>query len=270
MIDRPMTKETLVLDHGYVRLVEHWGSDQRIIEAARMSTDGAFRGWGHECEVCAGNSMAADDNLEPTPCPNPSCDGGTVHGDERLLSYLYKNKHATPFEFAGAVFEVQAPIFVFREWHRHRSQSYNEMSARYIEMPDLYYVPPTHRMTPSEGRNRQSRGRDVDSVSSEKAVNENRLRMVRLYEQSRYAYETLLRTGVPREVARCVLPLAQYSRMRASTNLRCWLMFLTLRQAKNAQWEIRQYADAVGEILEKLFPRTWALYAANGKQSASR
>ena len=92
-----------VLDHGFVTLIESWGSDERIIEAARMSTQKGFEGWG------------------------PKEDGSA--GDEKLLGYLYRNNHATPFEMGGAVIEVQAPIFIFREWHRHRTQSYNEMSA---------------------------------------------------------------------------------------------------------------------------------------------
>src|SRR5690606_23323400 len=100
-----------VLDHGYVRLVEAWGSDERIIEAARMSTGKGFLGWG------------------------PKEDGKP--GDEKLLRYLWEHKHATPFEMAGLVVEVQAPIFVFREWHRHRTQSFSELSARYVPMPDL-------------------------------------------------------------------------------------------------------------------------------------
>src|SRR6185295_451000 len=98
----------LVLDRGYVRLVDVWGSDRTIIEAARMSTGKGFLGWGDEGKP----------------------------GDEKLLRFLWENKHATPFEMAGATFEIEAPIFVFREWHRHRTQSYNEMSARYTPLPD--------------------------------------------------------------------------------------------------------------------------------------
>src|SRR5690349_15994092 len=97
-----------VLDHGTVSVVEFWGSEERIIEAARMSTDKGFRGWEE---------------------------------DQKLLSFLYRNHHMTPFEMCGAIFEIKAPIFVFREWHRHRTQSYNEMSARYIPIPDEHYMP---------------------------------------------------------------------------------------------------------------------------------
>jgi hypothetical protein len=103
-------EEMLQANRGlsYVQAIEGWGRDERIIEAARMSTGKGFQGWDT---------------------------------DAKLLAFLYNNKHATPFEMAGLVIEVKAPIFVFREWHRHRTQSYNEMSARYIPLPDENYVP---------------------------------------------------------------------------------------------------------------------------------
>ena len=106
-----------LLDHGYLSLVETWGSDERIVEAARMSTGKGFLGWG-----------TAD-----------------APGDEKLLKFLSDNAHATPFEMAGLIVEVQAPIMVFREWHRHRTQSYNEMSARYTPLPDVNYLPSVER-----------------------------------------------------------------------------------------------------------------------------
>jgi thymidylate synthase (FAD) len=133
-----------VLDHGYIKLIESYGSDERIIEAARMSTNKGFQGWGpFKCDMCAGFGQV-DENNRPVNgfdliCPR--CKGqSTVPGDEKLLSYLYSHKHATPFEMAGLIIEVQAPIFVFREWHRHRTQSYNEMSARYTPLPDINYM----------------------------------------------------------------------------------------------------------------------------------
>lgn len=107
-----------ILDSGYLRLIEVWGSDQRIVEAARMSTQKGFLGWGpfHECKHCKERFQ-----LEEGQRDCPKCGLGpvfTVRGDERLLDYLWTNHHATPFEMAGAVFEVKAPIMVFREWHR--------------------------------------------------------------------------------------------------------------------------------------------------------
>src|SRR5580692_7050945 len=118
-----------VLDHGYVELIEKWGSEERIIESARMSTGKGFLGWGPSHAV--GCKEAA---------PNCSC-GYNTPGDEKLLRFLYENAHATPFEMAGFTIEVQAPIFVFREWHRHRTQSYAERSARYTPLPDVAFLP---------------------------------------------------------------------------------------------------------------------------------
>jgi thymidylate synthase (FAD) len=130
-----------VLDHGYVELVESWGSDERIIEAARMSTNKGFQGWGprHDDWCNHADVWFAADGLAPCTCaPKP--------GDEKLLRYLWEHKHYTPFEMGGMVLEIQAPIFVFREWHRHRTQSYNELSARYTPLPDVNYVPTVDRL----------------------------------------------------------------------------------------------------------------------------
>jgi thymidylate synthase (FAD) len=222
-----------VLDHGFVNLVESWGSDERIIEAARMSTQKGFEGWG------------------------PKEDG--TPGDEKLLGYLYRNNHATPFEMGGAIVEVQAPIFVFREWHRHRTQSYNEMSARYAPLPDVNYIPSVERLMLGGGhltKQAASTGATLTPADAEafQGVIQNH------YEDLEHTYQLALKSGVPKELARVVLPVGRYSRMRASANLRNWLGFLTLRMAPQAQWEIRQYAEALHSILKPLFPRTLALF----------
>lgn len=106
-----------VLDHGYVELIENWGSDEAIVEAARMSTDKGFLGWEPgPCPVCDGET-----HVNGAACR--ACEGkGEIRGDKHLLRYLWNNKHSTPFEFAGMTIEVQAPLIVFREWHRHRTQ----------------------------------------------------------------------------------------------------------------------------------------------------
>lgn len=227
-----------VLDHGYVRFVEGWGagdeimeSEAGIIEAARMSTQGAFRGWDR---------------------------------DERLLRYLYEHKHTTPFEFAGAVFEIQAPIMVFRQWHRHRTQSYNEASARYCEMPAVDYVPNDGGLVDrimSTGKNKQA-GANVP-ISSYEAREATRLflrGLETLQGQAQSVYQAGLDLGIPREIARLALTVSRYSKMRASASLRNWLGFLTLRCDPHAQWEIRQYAVAVADLLGEHFPRTMALW----------
>lgn len=222
-----------VLDNGYCNLIEIWGSDERIIESARMSTAKGFNGWG-------------------TP---------EKPGDEKLLKFLYDHKHMTPFEMAGMTIEVQAPIFVFREWHRHRTQSYNEMSARYTVLPDLYYVPSIDRLMHSA----QSQ---VNKQSSEAGITRELAiviqdRIVAAQRASRTEYDALISGGVAKEVARGVLPVSQYSRMRASANLRNWLAFMTLRCDPAAQWEIRQYANCVSMLVKENFPRTWELWNAS-------
>jgi thymidylate synthase (FAD) len=227
-----------VLDHGYVEFVEAWGGgislnkwneegatlESGIIEAARQSTQGSFRGWDQ---------------------------------DKKLLSFLFKNNHLTPFEFAGMVIEVQAPIFVLREWHRHRTQSYNEMSARYAPLPDLYYVPTIERVMMNGGANKQAQGtKEVTFEDADYAIRD----LQDCYTFAEAAYQRQLKDGIPKELARLVMPVGHYTRMRASANLRNWLQFLTLRLDPAAQWEIRQFAEAVAKVVAEKFPQVWSLF----------
>lgn len=231
-----------VLDHGYVELIEIWGSGKGgvdmespgdddfevgIIEAARQSTQGNFRGWAE---------------------------------DRRLLKFLHDNNHATPFEFAGMVIEVQAPIFVFREWQRHRTQSYNEMSARYSPLPDLCYLPDWDNVAKRgimASENKQAAG--VAPYNGMAAM-EWHAELAAFYEAAEELYQRALAAGVPKELARITMPVGHYSRKRASANLRNWLAFIALRSAPTAQWEIRQFSNAVGKCMESVFPETWSLF----------
>lgn len=225
-----------VLDHGYVRFVESWGrgdarqSEAGIIEAARQSTQGSFRGWDI---------------------------------DQKLLATLFNSnpQHATPFEFAGMVIEVQAPIFVFREWHRHRTQSYNEMSARYSPLPDLNYIPTIERLLIGASTTNKQAGTaaGAEELTVEKAE-EFQLELIYMYKKQEELYQKWLKWGVPKEVARIDLPVGRYSRMRASANLRNWLAFLLLRNDPAAQWEIRQFAVAVESIIAIEFPQVYRLF----------
>jgi thymidylate synthase (FAD) len=217
--------EIKVLDHGYVKLVGSMGTDETIIEAARMSTGKGFQGWD---------------------------------ADAKLLAFLYANKHMTPFEMCELAIEVQAPIFVFREWQRHRTQSYNEFSARYAQMPNLHYVPSMDHMLAAQqsAANKQGSQDGLDEYVA--CVERDYFADMQqgLYEH----YEACIAKGVAKEVARINTPVSRYSKMRAKTDLRNWLAFLQLRMAPNAQWEIRQYANAVAEIVKALWPRTYALF----------
>lgn len=240
-----------VLDYGYIEHVESWGSDERIVEAARMSTGKGFLGWGETCAEC-GFSRGEDHEVG---CSRPE---RWKPGDEKLLRTLYENGHTSPFEMAGAVFEVSAPIAVFRQWHRHRTQSYNEMSARYVPLPDEDYVPTIERLLMGGGSNKQaqSTGAVLDADSARLAQS----KMKKLYEHAQLVYDELLHMGVPKELARGVLTVHRYSRMRASANLLNWIRFLRLREDEHAQLEIRLYAEAIHTMLREKFPRTMELY----------
>lgn len=253
--------ELKILDHGYVRYVESWGSDERIIESARMSTSGDFKGWDGTCKECDGLGVEPYSRIDPPPellvCL--ACGGkGTTPGDEKLLRYLWEHKHATPFEMAGLTIEVQAPIFVFREWHRHRTQSYNELSARYSEMPNLFYVPSEERLMNGRQSSKSKQGSEAGFTSFEARYAQGQIEL--MSKHARGVYEDLLKMGLSRELARLVLPVNQYSRMRASANLRNWLAFLSLRLDSSAQHEIRLYAEAVATIVGEKLPRTFELF----------
>lgn len=226
-----------VLDHGYVKLIDHMGSDETIIRAARMSTSKSFVSW------------------EPYK--------GHPNGDIGLLAYLWKNQHTTPFEMCSVHFEIKAPIFVFRQWHRHRTQSYNETSARYTPLPDENYIPTIERMLIKSGKNKQaqSTGVELTSVVARELFN----KIVMHNHKTQRLYEELLDEGLSKELARLVLPVARYSTMRASANLLNWLRFLKLRIDPHAQWEIRQYALHILDFLNQLYPRTINLFMDSNK-----
>jgi len=231
-----LNEQILVLDHGYIKYITHCGSDESIIEAARMSTDNGFQGWDK---------------------------------DEALLEYLYSHFHSTPFEMPDLTIEVQAPIMVFREWHRHRTQSYNELSARYTELPDMYYLPSIERIQKQSKLNKQGSDEPFDEATATDIQHQIR----NMQRSIRDQYDYLIKSGLAREIARINCPVAQYSRMHAKGNLLNWLKFSTLRMAPGAQWEIRQYAKALALIIKELYPRTYALfeeYSLNGAHFGNR
>lgn len=212
-----------VLDCGYVKYINHMGTEETIVEAARMSTNKGFQGWDK---------------------------------DAKFLEFLYRNHHSTPFEMCELAIEISAPIFVIREWHRHRTQSFNEMSGRYTQMPNEHYVPEHGRIALQSTENKQGSG-----AAMPQEVADAFLKHIKNEQDEIYAkYEADVQAGIAKEVARINTPVSRYSRFRAKANLRNWLHFLKLRKASNAQWEIRQYADAVGEIIEQLWPQTYKLF----------
>ena len=169
--------------------------------------------------------------------------------DAKLINYLMKNKHTSPFESVVFTFEVKAPIFVFRQWHRHRTWSINEISARYTELDEGYYVPQIDKITTQSTSNKQMR-------TNEQHPDAHWMRDIIEAQcfQAFAVYRTLIKEGCPRELARSVLPVAAYSRMFATVNLLNLFKFISLRSHEHAQYEIRVYSDAMLELIEPIVP----------------
>lgn len=251
-----------VLDHGYIRLVGSLGSDEDIIEAARTSTGKGFLGWGpNPCPECmslaSGISLGHDGKSTCRRCNGKR----SVPGDEALLARMWRKRHTSSFEFGTLVFQVRAPIMVFREWHRHRTQSYNEASARYAPLPALDYVPSIERLLRQEKKgNKQASRLEGSPLLSIGNASQFRSRLTRWQEDGEVLYSWALEAGVPKELARLAMSVGRYSTMMASANLLNWFRFLRLRFDDEAQEEIWVYAEALGRIVRELFPRTWALF----------
>lgn len=208
-----------VLDQGYVQLVDHMGGDLSIVRSARVSYAAAWRA------------------------------GADEGSDTRLIRYLWNNAHTSPFESVVMTFEVKAPIFVLRQWHRHRTWSYNEISARYTELPEEYYVPAKEDITQQAVGNKQMRD-DIEHESSEHLFEE-----ISAAQAASYAnYKHLLDCQCPRELARIITPVGMYSHMFATVNLLNLFRFLKSRLHPHAQKEIRVYAEALLEIAREVAP----------------
>ena len=168
--------------------------------------------------------------------------------DAGLISYLARHAHTSPFEHVTMSFRVKAPIFVARQWMRHRWASYNEVSARYTEVADQYYKPKVWRKQSKSNR----------QVGDVPFVNEDALSHYEVCVEDAFAtYRRLLSFGICREQARAVLPVACYTEFYFSCNLLALINFLRLRLAEDAQWEIRQFAREIVEVTEHLFPYTY-------------
>jgi thymidylate synthase (FAD) len=270
-----------VLDHGYIKLIETWGSDEGIVEAARMSTGKGFLGWHPRCAncgdalretpVCGWSPGDPEPGLVLAGCTHPKAEGG-LHketSDLKLLQYLHQNHHDTPFEMAGMIVEVQAPIIVFREWHRHRVPwSYNEASARYAPLPALDFLPTVERLMAGGGHLTKQAGAHGDVVLTEERAAWFLSNLEAWQLDGERLYQTALADGVPKELARGAMSVFRFSKMRASANLRGWCHFLTLRTAPGAQKEIRDYANAASEMLHAAFPRCMGLFDDGRKKRA--
>lgn len=220
-----MNEAIKVLDHGLVRLIDHMGSDLSIVRNARVSYDAEWR--------------AGEDEGK----------------DAKLINYLVKNRHTSPFEAVHFTFEVKAPIFVFRQWHRHRTWSFNEISARYAALPEEFYVPALEQITTQSPSNKQMR-----TAEQHPEAGYVREVIATCNRQSFSCYRGMLSAGVPRELARSVLPVGTYSHMFATVSLHNLMGFLKLRLHEHSQYEIRVYAEAMLQIIEPIVPVSVAAF----------
>lgn len=262
-----ITDSIRVLDHGYVKWIDSMGSDERIIQAARMSTGKGFITWDayDKCPECSAWRLSPGVTavLHADGCSRPEV--VTAKHDEKLLAYLWKNRHHTPFEMCELTLQVKAPIFIWRQWMRHRAANYNEQSARYGELDSDFYFPDASTLKRQSAANKQG-----GSVTFNPDFANHLLKPMRESCEAAYkVYESLLEAGVAREQARLVLPVNIYSTCMVKMNLRMALHFLGLRDDSHAQGEMQQYGKAVASIVETLWPRTYALYEEHTKYAVS-
>lgn len=220
-----------VLDHGFVILKNDcfMGGDLQVVNSARISYD------------------VQHARLE--------------EGDDRLINFLMKNRHGTPFESSVFTFHVSAPIFVIREWHRHRIASYNEVSARYIEMPDKFYVPKGEYVREQVGKSGNYHFEAMpkgiaDDIQAEIEASQRSARKI---------YEGLIKQGVAKEVARIVLPVSLYSEFYFTVNARSLMNFISLRSHHKALKEIQEYAKALEAMFALRMPITHECFNLNGR-----
>jgi thymidylate synthase (FAD) len=218
-----------VLDHGFVRLDDAMADDLSVVNGARVSFA------RHKAEM--------DDS------------------DAGLIRFLMRERHGTPFEHNSFRFHIRAPIFVAREWFRHRVGSFNEFSMRYAKATDDFYVPEPDDVRSQVGKPGAYSFEPVEPDVAETTREEMRA----VYEAAFSAYERLVELGVARELARSVLPVGAYTEFYWTVNARALMNFLSLRNSESAQREIRRYAEACEQFLEERMPVTYAAFVANDR-----
>jgi len=225
-----------VLDCGFVGLINSLGSDTTITNSARVS-------YGDGTKKSSNNKT--------------------------LIRHLIRNKHTSPFEHVIFTFHVKAPIFIFRQWHRHRCWSYSEISGRYSVLPEECYVPDEENVTTQDPDNKQG-GTDTQVPFNRKKLEEDWEDSCGFYPEYvgdgwssvfeheqfnlKKHYNSYIESGMRRELARINQPVSQYSEMYATVDLHNLFHFLKLRMDKHAQWEIRQYANALFELIKPIVP----------------
>ncbi|MCA1949039.1 MAG: FAD-dependent thymidylate synthase [Treponema sp.] len=214
-----LDKEYPVLDKGFVRLVDYLGSDERVVQAARVSYGSGTKSYRE---------------------------------DAALIDYLLRNEHTSPFEQVVLTFHVKLPIFVARQMIRHRTARLNEISGRYSVMKDDFYVPAPEDVALQSSDNKQGRSNEPLAPEAAEAVRD----LLRLGQKESYDdYLRLVNQGIARELARINLPLSLYTEWYWQIDLHNLFHFLKLRLDAHAQKEIREYAQVMFEITKKVAPR---------------
>lgn len=217
-------KEYKCLDKGFVRLIDVMGDDSAIVQSARVS-------YGKGAK--------------------------SVREDRALIRYLMRNRHTSPFEMAEMKFHVKLPIFVARQWIRHRTANVNEYSGRYSEMPNEFFIPEIEQIRPQSQSNKQGRGGEPLEAEQGENVRE---KMKALQSVLFNEYEDMLERGVAREISRVNLPLSVYTQWYWKIDLHNLFHFLKLRLDEHAQYEIRVYAEIIANMVKKLFPLSWEAF----------
>ena len=212
-----LDKEFQVLDKGFVRLVDYYGSDSRIVQSARVS-------YGEGTK--------------------------TISQDGALIDYLLRHQHTSPFEQVVFTFHLKMPIFVARQWVRHRMARMNEVSGRYSIMKDEFYVPENSCISKQSTNNKQGRG----EVFEEKQAKEFQAEFIEGQQKAYEVYKDMVEKGIAREIARINLPLALYTEFYWQMDLHNLFHFLKLRLDSHAQYEIRLYAEVILEIIKTVCP----------------
>jgi thymidylate synthase (FAD) len=182
--------------------------------------------------------------------------------DIGLLNFLLKHRHGTPFEMVEFMFQVRCPLSVAREWHRHRIASYNEVSGRYVKQTQDCYNPTPDAMRTQKGKP----GAYTFEPIEDPYINQYcRDIMKDHYKECYEIYECLLENGVAKELARNVLPQGMFTEFRFKTNARSLMNFLSLRNAPNAMYEIRRYAEEMESMFAILMPHTHESFVKNGR-----
>ena len=218
-----------MLDHGFVRLDDAMASDLSVVNAARVSF------------------ARRKDEMDES--------------DEGQIRFLMRDRHGTPFEHNSFRFHIRSPIFVAREWMRHRVGSFNEFSMRYAKATDDFYVPEADDVRSQVGK---PGAYSFEQVSPELAE-QTREELRAVYDHAYETYERLVEAGVARELARSVMPVGAYTEFFWTINARSLMNFVSLRAAETAQREIRRYAEACETFLAEKMPVTHAAFVAAGR-----